>query len=342
MSEHISSPSVSEIRRIAVVGSGYMGGGIAQVLALSGRDVVLSDVDAATARAARSRLVEQARVFVTAGLFEQGAVETLESRLTAAESIEDAVSDADYVTEAVFESREVKKAALERISQASGQKTIIGTNTSAIPISELAEAVRFPERFLGVHWMNPAPFIPGVELIATADTAESAVVAVESMLAAAGKVPGRVSDTPGFVANRLQFALYKEAVRMLEEGIATPSQIDTVVSNAFGFRLALFGPFAIADMAGLDVYAASYESLAAEYGERLAAPALLTETVAAGDLGVKSGKGFLDIPADELPALLAYRDSAYRALSALRRDLGAAPGLAAAATTSADDGTSRS
>ncbi len=335
MSHPLSPAEVPEIRRIAVVGSGYMGGGIAQVLALSGRDVVLSDVDAATADAARTRLLEQAKTFVASGLFEPGAAEILEARLTAAESIEAAVSDADYVTEAVFESREVKKAALERISRASDATTIIGTNTSAIPISELAEAVRFPERFLGVHWMNPAPFIPGVELIATAHTEESAVLAVEAMLTAAGKVPGRVADTPGFVANRLQFALYKEAVRMLEEGLATPSQIDTVVSNAFGFRLALFGPFAIGDMAGLDVYAASYESLAAEYGDRLAAPSLLAETVAAGNLGVKSGKGFLDIPADELPALLAYRDTAYRALSALRKELGAAPGLAAAASAEA-------
>jgi len=331
MSEAHPAAVASPIRRIAVVGSGYMGGGIAQVLALSGADVVLSDVDAATAEAARIRLIDQARVFVEAGLFEAGSAESLEARLSAAESIDEAVAGADYVTEAVFESREVKKAALERISAAAGPETVIGTNTSAIPISELAEAVRFPERFLGVHWMNPAPFIPGVELIATAHTTPAAVAAVEAMLIAAGKAPAQVADTPGFVANRLQFALYKEAVRILEEGLATPSQIDTVVSNAFGFRLALFGPFAIGDMAGLDVYAASYESLAAEYGERLAAPELLTSTVAAGDLGVKSGRGFLDIPADQIPALLAYRDSAYQSLSALRRRLGAAPGLAEAA-----------
>jgi 3-hydroxybutyryl-CoA dehydrogenase len=140
-------------------------------------------------------------------------------------------------------------------------------------------------------------------------------------------VPARVADTPGFVANRLQFALYKEAVKVVEEGLATPEQVDLVVSNAFGFRLALFGPFAIGDMAGLDVYAASYESLAKTYGERLAAPAALTETVAAGNVGVKSGRGFLDIDADDVPALLAYRDQAYRKLSALRAELGAAPGL---------------
>jgi len=319
------------IRTVAIVGSGYMGGGIAQVLALSGRDVVLSDVDAATASAARERLLEEARRFVAADLFDADAVEILEERLRAADSIESACADVDYVVEAVSESRDVKSAVLQRISKASRTDTVIGTNTSAIPIAALATSVEHPQRFLGVHWMNPAPFVPAVELIPTPGTGEDAMSRVHQMLTEAGKVPVRVSDSPGFVANRLQFALFKEAVRMVEEGLATPSQIDDVVSNAFGFRLALFGPFAIADMAGLDVYAASYQSLAAEYGDRLAAPDLLTRTVAAGNLGVKSGRGFLDIPAHDLPALTAYRETAYRRLSQLRRDLGRAPGLDVAA-----------
>ncbi|TJZ96100.1 3-hydroxyacyl-CoA dehydrogenase family protein [Actinacidiphila oryziradicis] len=322
-----SGAQPTAVKRAAVVGSGYMGGGIAQVLALAGLDVVLGDVDAERAEAARRRLIEEAGRFVDRGLFEPGAVETITARLSAARSVEAAVSDVDYVTEAVFESREVKKAALARISGATAPSTIIGTNTSAIPIEELSEAVEHPERFLGVHWMNPAPFVPGVELIPGPSTAASVVDTAEALMVAAGKTPARVSDSPGFVANRLQFALYKEAVRVVEEGLATPEQIDAVVSNAFGFRLALFGPFAIGDMAGLDVYAASYESLAAEYGERLAAPELLTKTVEAGNLGLKSGRGFLDIPAEDAAALVAYRDKAYAALSSLRKKLGPAPGL---------------
>jgi 3-hydroxybutyryl-CoA dehydrogenase len=331
-SEQVTSESGADsIRTIAVVGSGYMGGGIAQVLALSGRDVVLSDVDAAKAEAARVRLLDEARRFVEGDLFDAGSVEILEQRLRAADSIESAVADVDYVTEAVFEDRKVKADALRRISRAARPDTVIGSNTSAIPIGELAESVERPERFLGVHWMNPAPFVPAIELIPTSQTSDEAVARVEAMLIEAGKAPARVADSPGFVANRLQFALYKEAVRIVDEGLATPSQIDTVVSNAFGFRLALFGPFAIGDMAGLDVYAASYESLAAEYGERLAAPERLSKTVEAGNLGIKSGRGFLDIPSEDVPALLAYRDAAYRRLSVLRRELGAAPGLDAAA-----------
>lgn len=313
--------------RIAVVGSGYMGGGIAQVLALAGNRVTLGDIDAEHAEAARQRLIAQGAEFESRGLFAPGSAALLEQRLAAAESIEAAVADAEYITEAVFEKREIKSAALARISLASPAGAVIGSNTSAIPIEELAAAVVEPSRFLGVHWMNPAPFIPGVELIASSRTDPAAVDRAEALIRMAGKSPARVADSPGFVANRLQFALYKEAVRMVEEGLATPSDIDTVVSNAFGFRLALFGPFAIGDMAGLDVYAASYESLAAQYGERLAAPALLTETVDAGNLGLKSGKGFLDIDPEDAPKLLEYRDRAYQALSALRRELGEAPGL---------------
>ena len=315
------------ITRTAVIGSGYMGGGIAQVLALAGATVRLADVTSAIAHAAYERLVEEAEQFERDKLLARGSAAALRARLRPAESIEDAVADAQYITEAVPENRAIKLATLARVSAAAPPAAIIGSNTSAIPINELASAVATPERFLGVHWMNPAPFIPAVELIATALTEPAAVDAVEGLLRSAGKTPVRVADTPGFVANRLQFALFKEAIRIVDEGLATPAQVDQVVSNAFGFRLALFGPFAIADMAGLDVYDASYASLAEEYGERLEAPSTLATMVADGRLGIKSGGGFLDIDPADAADLIAYRDRAYVALAALRQQLGTPPGL---------------
>lgn len=314
------------ITHAAVIGAGYMGGGIAQMLALAGTTVVLGDVTAERAEEGRLRLIAEAERFEGRGLFATGATATIAANITAAADIEQAVDGAEYVTEAVFERRDVKAQALARISAATAT-AVIGSNTSAIPIEELAQSVAEPARFLGVHWMNPAPFIPGIELIPHSTTSPAAVDRVEALLVSAGKTPGRVADSPGFVANRLQFALFKEAVRMVEEGLATPAQIDTVVSNAFGFRLALFGPFAIADMAGLDVYDASYESLAAEYGERLSSPHLLHELVQNGHLGLKSGQGFLDIDSDAASELVAYRDQAYAALNELRRTLGPAPAL---------------
>ncbi|SDL97869.1 3-hydroxybutyryl-CoA dehydrogenase [Arthrobacter sp. ov407] len=324
---HTDSNNAPNIKRAAVIGSGYMGGGIAQVLALGGMHVVLGDVDAETAHNARLRLINQAKSFEADGLFDVGSADLIAARLTAADSVEDAVADADYITEAVFETLEVKLAALARISAAAKPGAIIGSNTSAIPITELAAVVVHPERFLGVHWMNPAPFIPGVELIASDSTDPKVLDLAEAIITAVGKTPARVADTPGFVANRLQFALYKEAVKVVEEGLATPAQVDLVVSNAFGFRLALFGPFAIGDMAGLDVYASSYATLAKTYGERFTAPESLTASVEAGNLGVKSGTGFLNIDPAHTAALLSYRDQAYRRLSQLRAELGQAPGL---------------
>jgi 3-hydroxybutyryl-CoA dehydrogenase len=315
------------LTRIAAVGSGYMGGGIAQVLALGGATVTLGDVSAEIAAASFERLVREGEQYERDGLLRAGAAEVLRERLRPADSIEDAVRDAEYVTEAVYEDRAVKADALGRIAAAAPADAIVGSNTSAIPIRELAASVTEPRRFLGVHWMNPAPFIPAVELIPTEQTAPEVLAAVDALMRSVGKVPVRVSDAPGFVANRLQFALFKEAVRIVDEGLATPAEIDQVVSNAFGFRLALFGPFAIADMAGLDIYDASYGSLAAEYGDRLASPETLAAMVAEGRLGLKSGSGFLDIDPGRAGDLVAYRNRAYVALQAMRDELGPPPGL---------------
>ncbi|MGO1561165.1 MAG: 3-hydroxyacyl-CoA dehydrogenase family protein [Actinomycetaceae bacterium] len=315
---------MTEIRTAAVVGSGYMGGGIAQCLALAGVDVALADVSAEVATANYERLVAEAEAFEEQGLFPAGATATIRERLTPATSIEEAVAGAEYIQEAVPEDLTIKRDILARV-EAAGARGIIATNTSALPIKDIADGLTDPSRFLGVHWMNPAPFVPGAEIIPHATTTQEAIDASSALLARAGKTPAVVSDTPGFVANRLQFALYKEAVRLVEEGVATPSAIDDVVSTTFGFRLALFGPFAIGDMAGLDIYKASYDSLEAGYGERLAAPRSLAEHVADGELGLKSGSGFLDIPAERTAELIAYRNRAYQRLSALRAELGPAP-----------------
>lgn len=318
---------LDKISRTSVVGSGYMGGGIAQVLALAGFPVALADVDAATAEKSRDRLITQAAQYESLGLFPAEAAAVIAENLSAAPSIERAVADADYITEAVPEIVDVKLETLRRISSSARPEAIIGTNTSAIPIDELAKEVCEPARFLGVHWMNPAPFIPGVELIASTATDSEIVDAAEGFIRSLGKITARVADAPGFVANRLQFALYKEALAIVEEGTATPEQVDAVVSNTFGFRLALFGPFAIGDMAGLDVYKGAYETLERAFGERFAVPDLLTTLVEQGRIGVKSGRGLLDIAESDKDALLAYRDRAYARLSALLAGLGPAPGL---------------
>ncbi|WP_433874857.1 3-hydroxyacyl-CoA dehydrogenase family protein [Sinomonas atrocyanea] len=310
---------------VAVVGSGYMGGGIAQVLALSGATVRIADVSEEIARKNYGRLLDEAREFVADGLFPQDAVERLEANLSPAASIEEAVAEADFIEEAVPEKLEIKHETLRRISAAARPDAIIGSNTSTILIASLAEAVERPERFLGVHFSNPAPFIPGVELIPHPGTDESLIPFVERLVAATGKESARVKDATGFVLNRLQYALFHEASQIVEEGIATPEDIDTIVRTTFGFRLPVFGPFAIADMAGLDVYSFCYASLQTRWPERFATPESLKELVEAGKFGTKSGEGYLDVPAERIPELVAYRNRAYVAMKKLMDELGPAP-----------------
>ena len=312
-------------RTIAVVGSGYMGGGIAQVLALAGARVALADVSAEVAEKNYHRLVAESRDFVRDGLFPDGSTETLQAKLWAAESLEVAVAEAEFVEEAVPEVLAIKRDILARISAAAPAEAIIGSNTSTISIGDMAGAVAHPERFLGVHFSNPSPFIPGVEIIPHATTDPAVVQRARDLVHQAGKLTAVVKDVTGFVLNRLQYALFHEATQLLEEGAATAEDIDTLVRTTFGFRLPFFGPFAIADMAGLDVYDFCYRSLQTGFPERFATPGILTELVAQGKLGTKSGSGFLDVPAERIPDLIAYRNKAYVLMQRLIQELGPAP-----------------
>ncbi|MGV0848754.1 3-hydroxyacyl-CoA dehydrogenase family protein [Mycolicibacterium phlei] len=315
-----------KINTATVVGAGYMGGGIAQVLALSGFKVTIADVSAEATREALKRLETEAREFEEQGLFPEGSADTIMGNLTAGESIEAAVADVDFVEEAVFEDPDVKKEVLGRISAAARPDAIIGTNTSTIPVKVLVEAVTNPERFLTVHFSNPAPFIPGVELVAGEATTQDVIDAVKDLLVRAGREGAQVADTPGMALNRLQYALLKEATLIVEEGVATAEDVDTIVRTTFGFRLGFFGPFAIADQAGLDVYVKGFRTLENEFGPRMATPRLLTDAVDAGRHGTKNGKGWTGDFDDETKAkLIAYRNKAYSRMGDLLRELGPAP-----------------
>jgi 3-hydroxybutyryl-CoA dehydrogenase len=308
---------------VAVIGTGYMGGGIAQSLAVNGVDVVIADRDPELTASAQRRLLAETETLVEQGLFPVGAVELLQAHLRTADSISEAVADVDFIEEVVFEDVGVKHAVLAEISRAARPEAIIGSNTSTIPVHVLETAVTHPERFLIVHWSNPAPFIPGVEIVSGQHTDSALVPVVLELLARAQHFGAEVADTPGFVLNRLQYALLKEATAIVEEGIATPRGVDTIVSTTFGFRLPFFGPFAIADMAGLDVYGMSFQTFSEAFGERFAPPRVLTEQVDAGRYGFKTGAGFTgEHTAEEMQRVVAYRSEAYSRLSQLLVELG--------------------
>lgn len=314
------------ISAVTIVGAGYMGGGIAQTLAMAGFDVTITDVSVEKSTDALHRLRREAREFEQQGLFSAGSGDLIEKHISAGAALEEAVAGADFIEEAVFERVDIKREVLAKISQHARPDAIIGTNTSTIPVKQLSDAVVHPERFLTVHFSNPAPFIPGVELVAGEATTQDTVDAVKEMLAKSGNEGAQVADTPGMVLNRLQYVLLKEATTIVEEGVATAEDVDTIVRTTFGFRLGFFGPFAIADQAGLDVYANCFDIFADSYGERLATPEVLKEQVDAGRQGVKNGKGLLgDYDDATRKDLIAYRNRAYALLSQLLAELGPAP-----------------
>ena len=297
-----------------------MGLGVAECFAAAGIRVLLTDATPELTREAKQQLARRARGHAEAGLLSQEVVGRAEAVETA-DNVSSAVEDADLVFEAVPEDIGLKEEILNSCSAVAPQDAVIVSNTSSLPINDLSEFVGRPERFCGMHWFNPPEWTPGVEVIPAAATSPEVVGRLVEFLRSIGKRPAVVGDGPGFVANRLQNALFLEAVRCVEEGLASPQEVDEVVRSCFGFRLPFFGPFQISDMAGLDVYENVLDVLKEGLGERFTAPESLRKLVEEGRTGTKSGAGFLEYTNEERERLLLERDRRYAALGELLEDL---------------------
>ena len=304
----------------AVIGAGTMGLGVAECFAIAGIRVRLVDATPELTRQAKQRVVERARGHADAGLISPEAVQKVEG-IEAADGPAAAVGGADFVFEASPENLELKEEVLGVCSGAASPEAVIASNTSSLPINTLAGFVKGPERFLGTHWFNPPEWTPGIEVIPAERTEPTVVERVVGFLRDIGKRPTVVGDGPGFVANRIQNALFLEALRCVEDGLASPKEVDEVVRSCFGFRLPFFGPFQISDMAGLDVYQSVFETLEAGLGERFHPPDAVRERVEAGRTGTKSGAGFLTYTDEEREHLLLERDRRYAALNELLETL---------------------
>ena len=300
-------------RTAAILGAGTMGLGVAECFAAAGMTVRLTDATPELAREAKERLVARARGHAEAGLLAQEAVSRVEE-VAMAEGPAATVAGVDLVFEAVPESVGLKEEVLGVCSAGAAPETVIVSNTSSLPMDDLAEFVRGPGRFCGMHWFNPPEWTPGVEVIPAGSTDPETVERLVGFLRSIGKRPAVVGSGPGFVANRIQNALFLEAVRCVEDGLASPEEVDEVVRSCFGFRLPFFGPFAIADMAGLDVYASVLGVLEEGLGERFEPPRVLLDLVEEGRAGTKTGAGFLDYTDEERGRLLLERDRRYAAL----------------------------
>jgi 3-hydroxybutyryl-CoA dehydrogenase len=275
-----------EIRRVIVVGAGQMGGGIAQVVAASGREVALLDAQpGATDRA----LEDMRRSLVK--LAEKGGPppDDVVRRVAVVERLEEA-PDADLLIEAVVEDAAVKEEVFGEADETLGGRAILASNTSSIPIATLAAATRRPEQVIGMHFFNPVPVLRLVEVIRAGATSDETAAAIVALARELGKEPVEARDVAGFVSNRILMPFVNEAVHALAEGIADADGIDTVAKLGFGHPL---GPLALADLIGLDTCVAIMEVLHDGLGDpRFEPAALLREHVAAGRLGRKSGEGF--------------------------------------------------
>jgi len=276
------------IRRAAVLGSGTMGHGIAQVLAMAGIRTSVYDV--------ASTVLEQARAKVRANLdqgVEKGKV-TAEARDAALARLEftselaRAIEDSEVVIEAVPEKLDLKRTLFAELGRLPAD-TLLATNTSSLSITAIAEAAACPERVVGMHFFNPVHIMKLVEVVRAAQSARPAVDLALALAVRLGKEPIEVADAPGFASSRLGIAIGLEAIRMVEAGVASAEDIDKAMTLGYGFPM---GPLRLTDLVGLDVRLSIAEYLAKELGERFTPPQLLRDKVARGELGKKSGRGF--------------------------------------------------
>lgn len=287
-----------------------MGQGIAQSFALGGWMPVLVDRLPEIAAKGLAEVERSLSAAVGANLLPASHAEDAVSRIHITTDLGAASSAADVIFEAVPETLSIKHQVWAEINAAAGQEAMLATNTSALDVDEIAAAVSVPEQFLGVHWYNPAQLIPGVEIIPGKATSPGTVSRALALMTAVGKRPFVVKNAPGFVGNRLQFALVAEAFRCLEEGVATAESIDEIARSTFGIRLGDFGPIRLADMGGLDTYVSILTYLTQTLGERFAVPTLLRDLTERGDVGVKSGQGVFSYADGEGAALASARDAA--------------------------------
>lgn len=282
-----------QIRRIGIVGAGLMGRRIAQEFALSGYPVHLHDLN-------EEQLQEACRSFETAQDMARarGQANGTEAgkALTAihcSTDLEEVATQADIVIEAVVEDLEVKQKVFADLDRWCPAETILASNTSTLLPTWLASATSRPDKVLVTHYFNPPHLLPLVEIVRGQETSDETVSTVFALLLRLGKKPAIVQrEVPGFIGNRLQAALLREAISIVEQGIATPQDVDTVIKNGFGRRLAVAGVFEVFELAGWDLVQAVARNLLPEIESSKEVPLLLNEKVQRGELGIKTGQGF--------------------------------------------------
>ena len=292
---------MANLERIAIIGAGLMGHGIAQIFAFHGHPVYLVDENQDTLDSAKNRVRANLSNMSKQGVNVGASVEDIISRIEISVDMANACQGSDFVFEAVFEDLELKQQIFADLDQLCSPTTILCSNTSVISITEIAAKSEHPERIIGTHFWNPPYLIPLVEVVRAENTAEWCTTATYDLLARVGKHPVHVhKDVPGFVGNRLQHALWREAFAIIDEGICDPATVDEVIRNGFGLRLPILGPVETADMVGLDLTLAIHNYILQHINADPTPSTTLQARVAAGELGFKSGTGFMQWSQDDI------------------------------------------
>ena len=309
--------STAAIERVAVIGAGLMGHGIALEFAVDGRRVTITDASAAALQQGLANMRSGAETLADLSLAPRAACAAAMQRVTACASLPEAVAGADLVIEAVSENLVLKQRVFADLDRACGAEVVLASNTSTFMPSALAAGARHPERILVAHYFNPPHLLPVVEIVPYPGTDPAVVARVCGLYGALGKRPVVLQrEIAGFIANRLQQALLREAAALVEAGVASTADVDAVVSGSFGRRLAVAGPFEVSDLAGLDVIAAIARELWPDLATGGVAD-LLATPAAAGDYGAKSGRGFGDWPPAKVAAAKQRIAAALAAIAAL-------------------------
>jgi len=306
--------------RIAVVGAGTMGANIALDFAAHGWAVALVDARAEQLSRAAAVMQAGAELLERHGMLGASPQAVL-ALVTADLNLARAVAGVEVAVEAVPEDLALKRRVFGELERQAGDETILASNTSSIMPSRLAEGMAHPRRLLVAHYWNPAHLMPLVELVPHPGTAPAIVDRMRELLTACGKCPVLVhSEVPGFIGNRLAFALQREAMALVEQGVAAPEDIDAVVRSGFGRRIPVSGIFATADLGGLDVYAAICDQIFPDLSRDAATPAILRRMVEQRSLGVKTGGGWYHYPPERAAALRAQLEEELIARARQDRD----------------------
>lgn len=294
---------MNTLAKVAVVGSGLMGHGIAQVFAVAGHNVTVIDPNRTSLEAVPTRIRENLTTMVEHGVPLADDVDTIVERVALSTDLAEGCRSAAFVTEAVYEDMALKQEVFTQLDAICPPDVVLCSNTSVMSITEIASKAKHRQRIVGTHWWNPPYLIPLVEVVRTEETAVSIAESIFTLLQQIGKRPVHVyRDVPGFVGNRLQHALWREAFAIIDEGICDPATVDEVVRNSFGLRLPVLAPVENADMVGLDLTLAIHQYILPHINAQPTPSATLQQKAEQGALGFKSGNGFLNWSQEDIDA----------------------------------------